>query len=56
MSGIQAAANRLGESLADVCDCGLIHPNITVRSLDETHAVRDDLRVGRVDGRAGGGF
>ena len=56
MSGIQAAVSRLGESPADVCNCGLIHPNITVRTMDETHVVMDDLRVGRVHGRAGGGF
>ena len=56
MSGIQAAVNRLGESPADVCDCVLIHPNTNVRNFDETHVVMDDLRVGRVHGRAGGGF
>lgn len=35
----------------DFYDRGLIHPNISVRNLEEINAVMDELRAGRVDGR-----
>ncbi|MCQ1945699.1 MULTISPECIES: alcohol dehydrogenase AdhP [unclassified Arthrobacter] len=35
----------------DFYDRGLIHPNITVRSLEEINDVMTELREGRVDGR-----
>ena len=40
----------------DFYDRGLIHPNISVRSLDEINAVMDELRQGRVDGRVVVGY
>lgn len=40
----------------DFYDRGLIHPNISIRGLDEINDVMDELREGRIDGRVVVGY
>lgn len=35
----------------DFYDRGLIHPNISIRTLEEINAIMDELREGKIDGR-----